>query len=88
MPFSNKANTNYFTALYEAFNHYLFCTASQIKLFYQLVATKKCQFIILVKSGTSPFINSMIQTARVYCKSKGSQCCTPINLHVCIMQLV
>ncbi len=30
----------------------------------------------------------MIQTARVYCKSKGSQCCTPINLHVCIMQLV
>lgn len=31
-----------------------------------------------------PFSNK----ANTNCKSKGSQCCTPINLHVCIMQLV
>lgn len=66
------------------------CTASQSKT--RWVQPKNAvylnQFIILVKSGTSPFINSTIHTSRMHCKSKGSQCCTPINLHVWIMQLV
>lgn len=58
----------------------------------QLKKKKKCCLFKSVHNfsefGTEPIMNSMIQTFRVYCKSKGNRCCTPINLQVWIMQLV